>query len=82
MPLSAIAYAYLSDLPSNHNVEFEFAMQKCNWFTRGWGLQKLIAPKDLEFYDQTWSTSRCLPILPHPRCSKNALGRKEENNKD
>ncbi|KAH8732139.1 heterokaryon incompatibility protein-domain-containing protein, partial [Phaeosphaeriaceae sp. PMI808] len=26
----------------------------CKWFTRGWTLQELIAPKKLIFYDKTW----------------------------
>ncbi|KAK3367806.1 heterokaryon incompatibility protein-domain-containing protein, partial [Podospora didyma] len=26
----------------------------CRWFTRGWTLQELIAPSDVEFYDCNW----------------------------
>jgi hypothetical protein len=29
-------------------------MVKSNWFTRGWTLQELLAPKELEFFDKTW----------------------------
>ncbi|KAK0746945.1 hypothetical protein B0T18DRAFT_292497, partial [Schizothecium vesticola] len=28
---------------------------ECRWFTRGWCLQELIAPKQLYFYDCTWT---------------------------
>ncbi|KAK4227741.1 HET domain-protein, partial [Podospora fimiseda] len=29
-------------------------LEKCRWFTRGWTLQELIAPKRLGFYDKDW----------------------------
>ena len=29
-------------------------LQACRWFTRGWTLQELLAPQDVEFYDQDW----------------------------
>ena len=28
--------------------------QACRWFTRGWTLQELLAPRHIEFYDQDW----------------------------
>ncbi|KAJ4855764.1 heterokaryon incompatibility protein (HET) domain-containing protein [Trichoderma breve] len=40
---SAIAYAFLEDYPSPNR-----------WFTRGWTLQELIAPEQLEFYNRSW----------------------------
>ncbi|KAK0658509.1 putative vegetative incompatibility protein HET-E-1 [Cercophora samala] len=45
-------YAYLSDInvPGQPLVEF----QNSRWFTRGWTLQELIAPRDLRFYDNQW----------------------------
>ena len=27
----------------------------CRWFKRGWTLQELIAPKNLQFFDQNWT---------------------------
>jgi hypothetical protein len=47
-----VCYAYLSDLPRRANVVQE--LKACKWFTRGWTLQELIAPKKLRFYDETW----------------------------
>lgn len=47
-----VCYAYLSDLPRRANVVEE--LKACKWFTRGWTLQELIAPKELRFYDETW----------------------------
>ncbi|KAI0505296.1 HET-domain-containing protein [Xylaria bambusicola] len=40
---------------------------KCRWFSRGWTLQELIAPKHVEFYDRDWkcfgSKAQLAPIL-------------------
>jgi hypothetical protein len=30
-------------------------MRGCKWFTRGWTLQELIAPKNVEFYNASWT---------------------------
>jgi hypothetical protein len=47
-------YVYLSDVPgvqeSLSTVETAFA--KSRWFTRGWTLQELIAPKSVEFFSR------------------------------
>jgi hypothetical protein len=29
-------------------------LEQCRWFTRGWTLQELIAPRIVEFYDRDW----------------------------
>ena len=51
---AARCYVYLSDVPepkgSTSTVESAFA--KSRWFTRGWTLQELIAPKSVEFFSQ------------------------------
>lgn len=44
-----ICYAYLSDVTDRE----EFSVSR--WFTRGWTLQELIAPKDMRFYSQDWA---------------------------
>ncbi|EHK50138.1 uncharacterized protein TrAtP1_007735 [Trichoderma atroviride] len=42
-------YAHLADVPSKSTfVESE-------WFTRGWTLQELLAPSDLQFVDENWA---------------------------
>ncbi len=42
-------------------------LRKCRWFSRGWTLQELIAPKQVEFYDRDWtcfgSKAQLAPIL-------------------
>lgn len=54
---SAICYAYLADVPSlsaedccTQNSTFS----KSRWFTRGWTLQELLAPNNVEFYSKDW----------------------------
>ncbi|KAK3900295.1 heterokaryon incompatibility protein-domain-containing protein [Staphylotrichum tortipilum] len=44
-----VCYVFLADLlPPVKN------MGECRWFTRGWTLQELLAPRKLEFYDGAW----------------------------
>ncbi|KAF9455349.1 heterokaryon incompatibility protein-domain-containing protein [Collybia nuda] len=49
-----VCYAYLSDVPStgDHGDRSLFAMS--HWFTRGWTLQELIAPRKVVFYARDW----------------------------
>ncbi|EPE10887.1 HET domain-containing protein [Ophiostoma piceae UAMH 11346] len=42
-------YAYLSDISGT------FCFQSSRWFTRGWTLQELIAPRFVFFFDQDWT---------------------------
>lgn len=51
---SAFCFAFLSDLPGSEDDVLENELRPCRWFTRGWTLQELTAPKSLEFYDQGW----------------------------
>jgi hypothetical protein len=51
---SAICFAFLSDLPASECEVLENELRRCRWFTRGWTLQELIAPENVEFYDQGW----------------------------
>lgn len=63
-----LAYAFLVDwkphviqeLPERENSSAtpnvdEEDLSKCRWFTRGWTLQELIAPEELDFYDSSWN---------------------------
>ncbi|KAL6808235.1 heterokaryon incompatibility domain-containing protein [Trichoderma camerunense] len=56
---SAIAYAFLEDYsspkfekPTPNTTSVGFGHSR--WFTRGWTLQELIAPRRLEFYNRSW----------------------------
>jgi hypothetical protein len=46
-----ICYAYLADVSLD---ELESTFASSRWFTRGWTLQELIAPKQVRFYDKDW----------------------------
>jgi hypothetical protein len=58
---AGICLAYLFDVPPGSEVldkESQFA--KSRWFTRGWTLQELLAPSEVEFFASDWTriTSR------------------------
>ncbi|KAK3995539.1 putative vegetative incompatibility protein HET-E-1 [Cladorrhinum sp. PSN332] len=49
-------YAYLSDvnIPESEDRPSK-SFEDSRWFTRGWTLQELIAPRDIRFYDCQWN---------------------------
>ncbi|KAK0658691.1 hypothetical protein QBC41DRAFT_262844, partial [Cercophora samala] len=50
-----VCFVYLYDLePLAAEDDLEKALAKCRWFTRGWTLQELIAPKHVIFFDKEW----------------------------
>ena len=51
---SQICYAYLTDcfLQSDGISDADFCQSR--WFTRGWTLQELLAPRTVIFYDRDW----------------------------
>jgi hypothetical protein len=53
---STKCYVYLSDVlrtaVNTDNLAWESAFRDSNWFTRGWTLQELIAPKSVEFFSK------------------------------
>jgi hypothetical protein len=44
-----VCFAYLSDATDR-----KLSFYQSRWFSRGWTLQELIAPKDLVFFDRDW----------------------------
>ncbi|KPM37815.1 hypothetical protein AK830_g8736 [Neonectria ditissima] len=59
---SSICYVFLEDFVAEHpSVQpFDIGPQlqdffRCRWFTRGWTLQELIAPRMVEFFDRDWN---------------------------
>lgn len=53
---AGICFAYLSDVPHDSSLEddkFDL-LDTSRWFTRGWTLQELIAPRRIEFYGKDW----------------------------
>jgi hypothetical protein len=52
---SDICYAYLADFQSKGRSEHGVEKYKdCRWWSRGWTLQELIAPRRVQFYSSTW----------------------------
>ena len=53
---SAICYAYLNDVEGNEEVINKpgSTFRSSRWFTRGWTLQELIAPKEVLFLAPGW----------------------------
>lgn len=57
---STICYAFLDDVVCRgaHSWEWDEAIPRSfelsRWFTRGWTLQELIAPRGVEFYNASW----------------------------
>jgi hypothetical protein len=50
-----VCFAYLSDVPNTDVPDEEnSAFRNSRWFTRGWTLQELLAPRRLVFYSQDW----------------------------
>ncbi|KAK3360923.1 heterokaryon incompatibility protein-domain-containing protein [Lasiosphaeria ovina] len=45
---AAVCYVYLADVARTGS------MGRSRWFTRGWTLQELIAPRDVRFYSADW----------------------------
>ncbi|KAI8624082.1 hypothetical protein F5Y19DRAFT_455837 [Xylariaceae sp. FL1651] len=52
-----VCYAYLSDVTSKTD------MASSRWFTRGWTLQELIAPRNVQFYSSDWGLLGSKDIL-------------------
>lgn len=48
-----ICLAYLEDAKKSDDVDTSF--RNSVWFSRGWTLQELLAPQDVDFFDGSWS---------------------------
>jgi hypothetical protein len=46
-------YVYLSDVSVYPSIQWESTFVQSNWFTRGWTLQELLAPRSVEFFSRT-----------------------------
>ena len=56
---ASCCYAYLADVPedcgSDRILEGDKRFARSRWFTRGWTLQELLAPKRVKFLARDWS---------------------------
>jgi len=52
---SEVCYAYLGDVPDDDDITHRHSkFRSSRWFTRGWTLQELLAPKRVHFYSKDW----------------------------
>jgi hypothetical protein len=52
-----ICFAYLEDVPSGEDVtSTDLSIARSQWFTRGWTLQELLAPRRLEYFTEDWES--------------------------
>ncbi|KAH8588571.1 heterokaryon incompatibility protein-domain-containing protein, partial [Bisporella sp. PMI_857] len=53
---AVFCYAYLSDVPTLNKADADLlnSFRKSRWFTRGWTLQELLAPRHVTFYSSDW----------------------------
>ena len=53
---AAVCYAYLADVPPGTDPRSEAShFRRTRWFTRGWTLQELLAPRFVEFLSEDWA---------------------------
>ncbi|RDW66841.1 hypothetical protein BP5796_09590 [Coleophoma crateriformis] len=51
-----VCYAYLSDVLMQNDGKLDSSSFRVSrWFTRGWTLQELLAPKEVSFFDRKWN---------------------------
>jgi hypothetical protein len=51
---SAVCYAYFTDVQDTDPAKVHDALATARWFTRGWTLQELLAPREMELYAYGW----------------------------
>lgn len=53
---AVVCYVLLEDLTQDtaHDVVLGNGLSRCRWFTRGWTLQELLAPKLVEIFNKAW----------------------------
>ncbi|KAI0096208.1 HET-domain-containing protein [Nemania sp. FL0031] len=52
---SDVCYAFLSDVTGGkHSPSLSKQLRKSRWFKRGWTLQELLAPDNVQFYNYKW----------------------------
>ncbi|KAK4126762.1 hypothetical protein N657DRAFT_668795 [Parathielavia appendiculata] len=52
---AAVCYVFLADLEPGTEEDLQRNLPGCRYFTRGWTLQELIAPRVVAFFDKGWN---------------------------
>ncbi|EPE34206.1 hypothetical protein GLAREA_07219 [Glarea lozoyensis ATCC 20868] len=63
---SHVCYVFLEDVPEHSPLFSRTPFKYARWFSRGWCLQELIAPRKIEFYSADWTeigTQNSLRVL-------------------
>ncbi|KAK4043923.1 heterokaryon incompatibility protein-domain-containing protein [Parachaetomium inaequale] len=50
-----VCYVFLADLKPGMPGDLRRDLPECRWFSRGWTLQELIAPRGVVFFDKEWN---------------------------
>lgn len=50
-----VCLAYLVDVPATTRGDRLEPFRRSSWFTRGWTLQELLAPRDVQFFDTSYT---------------------------
>jgi hypothetical protein len=69
---SQVCYAYLFDVLfplESHNASRNSEFKSSEWFTRGWTLQELLAPKKIKFYTKSWDFIGSTESSNHTFCT-------------
>lgn len=45
---------WVRDIPMEGSSHLILELSRCRWFTRGWTLQELVAPRTVLFFDKKW----------------------------
>ncbi|KAK3658799.1 hypothetical protein LTR56_001670 [Elasticomyces elasticus] len=54
---AAVCYVYMTDvtMETSTGANFPSAFSESRWYTRGWTLPELLAPRSVHFYDRNWT---------------------------
>ena len=66
---AAVCYAYLADVSVRPDLPNTKPFVESRWFSRGWTLQELLAPRTVIFYDHDWNCLGTRASLENEICS-------------
>lgn len=49
---SVKCYVHMAGISASSSSEWQLSFLRCRWFTRGWTLQELVAPKSIDFFSE------------------------------
>jgi hypothetical protein len=74
---SAVCYTFLSDVQgASLDTGVSRAMAESRWFTRGWTLQELLAPRRIVFFSSDWTEIGTKASLKHAISERTGISEK------